>query len=90
MINSCNHNDSHEHNHQEYEHAQINNDIKSLSIGSSAILQTFVNKISNDHLKSASNKRDSFRRTKMFSSDRDTIESIENEDILPQISCSQM
>lgn len=84
----------HPHNHNDDKEIElIKQKIQSLPIGGDVILKTIIDRASNDHQKSAESKRDSFRKSIMGSSIRDSIDSIDYEEqngSTPRISCNQM
>ena len=85
----------HHHDHNsEKEIELIKQRIKSLPIAGDVILKTIIDRASSDHQKSAESKRDSFRKSIMQSSVRDSTDSIDYEELnngsTPRISCNQM
>jgi hypothetical protein len=91
-----NHNQHHDCNNEK-EIESIRQRIQSLPIGGDIIMRTLIDGVSSDHKKSAKFKRDSFRKSIMESSQKDSIDSIDYEELnelnagtTPQISCNQM
>ena len=92
MTISCNRGDEHYHHHNQVsEKEQIHNQLNSMSLGGASILQSFVDKFSNDQM----TKRESSSHSKRVISQGDCIESKDNAGFpltfgTPKISCNQM